>query len=423
MRSFYRRIRRTILIGIVLAVVLGLFGLGYIILGVQGQRLGDQYRTILSRINGSVSYINQLRVALTDSSEMITSASAAEELQARYQAVQDELDTGAGLFSGIRVPSPPQLPYTLLELQSAIEALGDTARQIGASYQSLQNRLFRYSVVLTTIGFLIMLGFITAAVYLRRFVAGFITYIHEGGEHLRAIIAHDNAPPPMHEPLWQEEFRYREIITSLEQVVSRERELSESIPTMPLEEFLPMLQDMIRPIVDFNRIAFAFTDRLGNVIADSAITSAEYVFLAPGFVEPLADTTLGEIVRSGKGRIIPDLSRHYLEVNQSRSTRQLLEEGVRSSMTIPFLFNGTCIGFLFLSSNEPDQFRPEHLSAVNQLVQVYKRSLYYQYLLQQVVAETSDAFVRLMEKKDNETSLHILRMAQYSHIIAQEYLR
>ena len=49
-----------------------------------------------------------------------------------------------------------------------------------------------------------------------------------------------------------------------------------------------------------------------------------------------------------------------------------------------------------------------------------KQHLYYSFLLQQVIAETARSFVKLTEKKDAETSLHILRIAQYSYIIAKE---
>ena len=36
------------------------------------------------------------------------------------------------------------------------------------------------------------------------------------------------------------------------------------------------------------------------------------------------------------------------------------------------------------------------------------------------MAETTRAFVSLMERKDNETSLHIIRMSRYSYILARE---
>ena len=41
--------------------------------------------------------------------------------------------------------------------------------------------------------------------------------------------------------------------------------------------------------------------------------------------------------------------------------------------------------------------------------------------MQEVISETSNAFVGLMEEKDNETSSHILRMSKYSYIIARAY--
>jgi response regulator RpfG family c-di-GMP phosphodiesterase len=50
-----------------------------------------------------------------------------------------------------------------------------------------------------------------------------------------------------------------------------------------------------------------------------------------------------------------------------------------------------------------------------------KQKIYIEFLIQEVISETSNAFAGLMEEKDNETSTHILRMSRYSYIIARAY--
>ena len=92
---------------------------------------------------------------------------------------------------------------------------------------------------------------------------------------------------------------------------------------------------------------------------------------------------------------------------------------MKSSLTAPIVINGKTIGFLFISSIERNAYTEYHIYHVLQLVNPLRQNIYYQYLLQQVIAETAKSFVVLMEEKDNETSLHITRMSLYSHHIAK----
>ena len=54
------------------------------------------------------------------------------------------------------------------------------------------------------------------------------------------------------------------------------------------------------------------------------------------------------------------------------------------------------------------------------MLSLLKHNLFYHYIIQQIVGETTSAFVSLMERKDNETSLHIIRMSGYSYVIARQ---
>lgn len=409
--------------GILLVLVLGLFGGAYLFLGLEGIRAGDNQRILLNTVNSAISYINQLRADFTDKGDLVDCPIIEAELAARFENLGNVMQEQKRHIGHLQQPRPPELPYSPDDLQQAISELGNIARAGANVYQEVRNKVYYYSIALTVTGFILILVIMTLALYFRKFVLDSFRYIISGSDHLHGIIMHDESAAKMRLPGWQEEARFKGIIDSLEKVIFQERELSENIPSITLEDFLPALKQLIEPIVSFERIALAFLDRSGDVIAESAISSQKPILLEAGFVEGIDGTSLGKLVSSRRGRIITDLESHYREVNQSRATELLLEEGMRSSLTVPLIFNDTCIGFLFLSSTSPRRFNAEHLAAVYHLVQIYKQSLYYQHLLQQLLAETSEAFVRLMEKKDNETSLHILRMTRYSHLIAREYLQ
>lgn len=122
MQSFFLRIDRIIGAGILLVLVLGLFGIGYLVLGIQGIRLGDQHRTVLAAVNSGVSYLNRLQTEYPDT--QVESAVADAELQRRYVAIQQALDDQLRAYSRIAVPEPPRLPFTPDDLQQAVAALG-----------------------------------------------------------------------------------------------------------------------------------------------------------------------------------------------------------------------------------------------------------------------------------------------------------
>lgn len=58
------------------------------------------------------------------------------------------------------------------------------------------------------------------------------------------------------------------------------------------------------------------------------------------------------MLRDGRPRIINDLEQHLANKPDSASTRLLVQEGVRSSMTCPLVLDGRVVGVLFRSSKQ-----------------------------------------------------------------------
>ncbi len=189
-----------------------------------------------------------------------------------------------------------------------------------------------------------------------------------------------------------------------------------------LEEFISQLFNIINKKIDIDRIGVAFINKLNDVIAESAETKINKIELDPGYKEKLDNTTLDKIIKSKKPRIINDLEYHYQTVNQSFATEKILNEGIKSNITFPIIFNKETVGFLFISSKNKNHFKQKDIKYGYKILNNLKINLYFHYLSQQILAETSNSFVDLMEKKDNETSLHITRVTNYSYIIAKNLL-
>ena len=186
-----------------------------------------------------------------------------------------------------------------------------------------------------------------------------------------------------------------------------------------LSDVLEMIAPVIQGLIPCDRIALAFNDTKGYVTAESAYTNYRGIQLDPGKSEMICQTSLEHLVQRRESRIIPDLVDYARGNKVSESTKLILKEGIRSSITVP-LFNGDrCIGFLFLSSKVAGIYKQNHLKTANRIANKLKTRFYNDFLIQEVIAETSRSFVSLVNEKDNETSSHLDRMTQYSFLIAR----
>jgi signal transduction histidine kinase len=129
-----------------------------------------------------------------------------------------------------------------------------------------------------------------------------------------------------------------------------------------LEQLIDFLFDAVQPIFDCDRVGVSFVEEGGaRLIAHYARTAYEPVLLKKGYSEELAGSSLQAVIQGGTPRILRDLERYLAERPQSRSTKVLVREGVRSSMTCPLLVEGRVAALLFFSSRRPDAYTEHHV--------------------------------------------------------------
>lgn len=111
-----------------------------------------------------------------------------------------------------------------------------------------------------------------------------------------------------------------------------------------------------------DRIGLAFIEENGRRVAARWVR-AKYspLRLGSGYAEDTRGSSLRSILESGRLRLIPDLAAYARARPQSRSTRLLLEEGVRSSLTCPLRVDGRPVGLLFRSSRRTEAYTPRHV--------------------------------------------------------------
>lgn len=218
-----------------------------------------------------------------------------------------------------------------------------------------------------------------------------------------------------------------------------------------LAEILDFVSGAVSQVSLCDRMSLAFVEEQGRRVV-SHITHAAYepVLLKTGYAEDLHGSSLETILRDGTMRIISDLQR-YLELRPaSRSTKILLREGVRSSMTCPLRVDDRVVGLFFRSARQPDAYQLNHacfhLAMAERLSQAVEKAYrieqldaanraYFEMLgfvtheLKSPVASMimdaqllNDGYLGDLEPKQREKLLGLIKKGHYLLGLVNEYL-
>jgi len=129
-----------------------------------------------------------------------------------------------------------------------------------------------------------------------------------------------------------------------------------------LFEVLDVIYDTVRQIIPFDRLSAAFyNEETGLVVSRWVRSQTEVKRVEKGYWAVLKGSSLEPIFRTGEPRIINDLERYLQAHPDSRATRDILEDGVRSNLTCPLRAGVRPIGFLFFSSRQADTYQRAHV--------------------------------------------------------------
>ncbi|MCP3998939.1 MAG: GAF domain-containing protein [bacterium] len=154
-----------------------------------------------------------------------------------------------------------------------------------------------------------------------------------------------------------------------------------------LDDVLEHVYDSFRPIIPYQRIGFALLeDDNRRLRAHWARSDSAEIKLVCGFSAPMEGSSLQEILRTLQPRILNDLLGYLAEHPDSVSTRLIVEEGFRSSLTCPLIVERKPIGFMFFSSTENNTYEDAHVELfkqiAGQLAAILEKSRLYQQLVE-----------------------------------------
>jgi len=175
--------------------------------------------------------------------------------------------------------------------------------------------------------------------------------------------------------------------------------------------------------IGVDRVGLAFVDYTREmIIAEYGMIIDHSLKLGPGFEVPFVRTSLYDLIDSKRPLINNDLEAEFIKRPKSSSLYLLSQEGIKSNLILPMTMGNAVFGFLFLSSKQKNFFTSYHLHLAEKIVYEIKGLLNRSYFTKVVFSKITNGFSELVEKKDNETGEHILRMVKYSSLIARKLL-
>lgn len=135
-----------------------------------------------------------------------------------------------------------------------------------------------------------------------------------------------------------------------------------------LDETFELIYERLHDFVPYNRIAVAMTDDARERLFIIAAKSDGKVVLGKGYSGIITGSSLEDLIREGRIRVINDLQDYLEKKPLSESTRLIVREGMKSSLTLPLLIDGKPVGVMFFSSRTAGVYRAEHVDFLRNIV-------------------------------------------------------
>jgi len=154
-----------------------------------------------------------------------------------------------------------------------------------------------------------------------------------------------------------------------------------------IDEVLDQVYENFFSLIPYARIGLALLDESQDIVRSFwARSEATQIKLPLGYSAGLAGSSLEGIIRTGRPRILNDLPAYLKEHPDSDSTRRIVAEGMRSSLTCPLVVKRQPVGFLFFSSMKENTYSESHqelfLQITDQLAMTLEKGRIYQELLE-----------------------------------------
>ena len=189
-----------------------------------------------------------------------------------------------------------------------------------------------------------------------------------------------------------------------------------------LEDVLAFVFEKAQAIIPCDRLGLAFLEEEAKrVVAHYAIARYEPLLLKKGYSAELEGSSLERVLKSGHPRVINDLALYARAHPKSESTRLLLNEGVRSSMTCPLTVGARSLGFLFFSSKYPNAYSEREISLHLQVAERLSQAVEKTYRIEQLEA-SKRAYLEMLGFVSHELKNPLASLITQGRLLKEGYL-
>jgi signal transduction histidine kinase len=201
------------------------------------------------------------------------------------------------------------------------------------------------------------------------------------------------------------------------------RTVNQKIAARPsLRAVVDYLFDVTQPLIPCDRIGLAFVDeRSDRVTSYYNRASYDRLYIDKDYSEALEGSSLREVLRSGRPRIIDDVREYLKEHPRSRSTRLLVKEGVRSNLTCPLSVEGRVVGFIFRSSREPGTYTQRHIEIQMAITERLGQVVEKTWRIEQL-EEANHAYMQMLGFVSHELKSPVASMVTDAQLLTEGYL-
>ncbi len=201
------------------------------------------------------------------------------------------------------------------------------------------------------------------------------------------------------------------------------RTVNQKIAARPsLRAIVDYLFDRTQALIPCDRMGLAFVDEKSELVT-SYYNRASYdsLLIDRDYSEGLRGSSLEKIMISGQPRIIDDLEEYLAQHPRSRSSRLLVREGVRSSLTCPLSVEGRVVGFIFRSSREPHTYRTRHIELQMAISERLSQAVEKAWRIEQLEA-ANEAYTQMLAFVAHELKSPVASMVTDAQLLAEGYL-
>jgi hypothetical protein len=193
-----------------------------------------------------------------------------------------------------------------------------------------------------------------------------------------------------------------------------------ALPT--IEDVIDLIFQRTAGIFPFDRIGLSFVEEGDRrVVSRYVKASYERVYLGQGYSEDLRGSSLERVLQRGTPRIIDDLERYLAEHPASRSTRLLVREGLRSSLTCPLIVEGRIVGFMFRSAREVGAYDQHHVELQMALTERLSQAVEKAWRIEQLTTANRNYF-EMLGFVSHELKNPVASMVTDARLLADGYL-